>query len=86
MVKGAVRAHRFEVLQERRTPTGASARSRGTDTFALTEDQVLLQLTVRAAEGGDQEERMPEIVDSFQAQEERRSFKDLFDPIRPPWI
>jgi hypothetical protein len=82
VVEGAVRAHRFEVVQEQRTPTGASTRSHGTDIFALTDDQVLLQLTVRAADDGGQLQRLPEIVGSFRAQEERRGLGDLLDSFR----
>lgn len=83
LVKGAVRAHRFEAREELRTLTGASARLRRTDIFALTEDQVLLQLTVRVVERGDQEKSVPRIVGSFEAQGKRRGFRDLLDSLKP---
>ncbi|MFF5260646.1 hypothetical protein ACFY4C_17025 [Actinomadura viridis] len=85
VVKGAVSAYRFELSQRSRTATGASVSLRSIDTFALTEDHVLLQLTVRVPQGDEGDGgRVPEILKSFQARSERRGPFDLLPDIEFP--
>ncbi|MQY03847.1 hypothetical protein [Actinomadura macrotermitis] len=79
VVKGAVAAHRFEVAQQTRTATGALVPLRGTETFALTADHILVDLSVRAPEKDYGTTRLPQILASFEV---RQAPNGLIDKVK----
>ncbi|RAY14428.1 hypothetical protein DPM19_15845 [Actinomadura craniellae] len=61
----ARRGHRFEYTAKVKTVRGRTVRVRATDTLALTEDGVLLEFSVTAADGAAAAARVAEVVGSF---------------------
>ncbi|MFC9972695.1 hypothetical protein ACFVH6_17580 [Spirillospora sp. NPDC127200] len=70
----AVRAHRFEVEQRTKTPTGATVRLRGTQIFALTRKHALLDFVARSPEDERRPAGLTRVLDSFQAGAEKKGF------------
>jgi len=63
-VKGAVEAHRFEVVRKIKALSGASVSMRGSETFAVSEDGVLLTITAEAPEKERTQEQLPRVLDT----------------------
>jgi len=63
-VKGAVEAHRFEAVRKIKALSGASVSMRGSETFAVSEDGVLLTITAEAPERERTQEQLPRVLDT----------------------
>jgi hypothetical protein len=68
-VPGAEAAHRFEAVGEMPTNSGRPVRMEVIDLYALTEDGVMVNIAVRAPEGGVRAARLPEVLESFRVKE-----------------
>ncbi|SEG43457.1 hypothetical protein SAMN04489712_105197 [Thermomonospora echinospora] len=68
-VPGAEVAHRFEAVGEMSTNPGRSVRMEVIDLYALTEDGVMVNIAVRAPEGGGEAAGLPEVLESFRIKE-----------------
>ncbi|WP_285491948.1 hypothetical protein [Actinomadura sp. NBRC 104425] len=64
-VPGAEEAWRLETAYEEKTSTGATARVRSIDIYALTSGGTMLDLTVRASQEEFDAAGMPKVVSSF---------------------
>ncbi|GLZ09955.1 hypothetical protein Acsp04_01900 [Actinomadura sp. NBRC 104425] len=79
-IEGAAEAHRFEVVRKIKALSGASVSMRGSETFAVSEDGVLLAITAEAPEKQQTQEQLPRVLDTVKISGKNRFAEQGWDP------
>ncbi|WP_344944248.1 hypothetical protein [Actinomadura miaoliensis] len=65
-VEGAAEAHRFEVVRKIKALSGAPLSLRGSETFAVSDDGMLLTITAEAPERDRTQAQLPRVLDTVE--------------------